>query len=508
MTHHIRQYHLHLALNGTEADGLTLHRQLAGLCAEHLLPALAQVLDRCAPPERHLTLDRLDIEAGPLSLDRLEQDAPAAIAQAVEKALREQTAQLRLAAPLGATDAHLKTGPQTVEESFFYFLNTGRLPWAFRLPEGQRLESAVLSAWAAMAGPAAIPGRVRALLGRALAAARVRQRLVWQFSGAFRETVLAALWPESLRMLEAIRTRLREAERGPAARDSDPAVGFEPLLWETVLAQVAGGGSATAAELVRETWLRLPPTARPPKLAQLLEQHWPGSTRPASPANAGTQATATAAGKPVAKAVRKTVGKAAAAAATAATANATAPGKPGPSQTEADEAAAESSADGYYLDNAGLVLLHPFLPRFFEGLGLTENNQLLQPDRALSLLHFLATGQPVAPEHELTLPKLLCAVPLPQPVAADVGLTIAETDEAEALLRAVVQHWTALRSTAPDALRGTFLARPGKLSRRPDGDWLLQVEPLSYDILLDQLPWGIAMIQLPWMPQLLRVEWS
>ena len=36
-------------------------------------------------------------------------------------------------------------------------------------------------------------------------------------------------------------------------------------------------------------------------------------------------------------------------------------------------------------------------------------------------------------------------------------------------------------------------------------DWLLQVEPMSYDILLDQLPWGISMIQLPWMPQLLRV---
>ena len=72
----------------------------------------------------------------------------------------------------------------------------------------------------------------------------------------------------------------------------------------------------------------------------------------------------------------------------------------------------------------------------------------------------------------------------------------------------MIQHWTALRSTSPDALRGTFLARPGKLSRRPDGDWLLQVEPLSYDILLDQLPWGISMIQLPWMPQMLRVEWN
>ena len=477
MTHHIQQYHLHLALNGTEADGLTLQRQLAGLCYEHLLPALEQVLDRCVPPDVHLSLDRLEIEAGTLSLDRLEQDAAAAITQAVEKALRKQTAQLRLATPLEATDLQLKTGLKTIEAAFFYFLNSGRLPWAFRLPEGQRLEQVVLSAWAAMAGPAAIPGRVRELLRRALTAANVRQRLVWQFSGAFREKVFAVFWPESLRMLEEIRATLRKAEEPLAAGDSAAATGFEPSLWETMLAQVASGSSATAAELVRETWHRLPPAARPSKLAPLLEQRWPGSTQPAFPAKA-TQSAANASGKT------------------------------GLPRTEALEAAAENSTDSYYLDNAGLVLLHPFLPRFFEGLGLLANNQLLQPERALGLLHFLATGQSVAPEHELTLPKLLCALPLSRPVAADVGLTIAETDEAEALLRAVIQHWTALRSTSPDALRGTFLARPGKLSRRPDGDWLLQVEPLSYDILLDQLPWGISMIQLPWMPQMLRVEWN
>ena len=477
MTHHIRQYHLHLVLNGTEADGLALQRQLAGLCSDHLLPALAQVLDRCAPPEVHLTLDRLEIDAGTLSLDRLEHDAAAAIAQAVEKILREKTARLRLAPPPAATDMQLKTGPQTIEEAFFYFLNTGRLPWAFRLPAGQQLEKVVLEAWAATA---IIPGRVRELLRRALASANVRQRLVGQFSVAFREKLLGVFWPECLQLVEAIRTTLREAVKTSAAQDLDAVAGFEALLWETVLGQVAGGTSATAAGLVREAWHRLPLAAHPPKLAQLLEQHWPGSTQQASKADLSSKAAAQ---------IHITKKEA--------------------RRAETPEATAENPAEGYYLDNAGLVLLHPFLPRFFEGLGLAENNQLLQPDRALALLHFLATGQPVAPEHKLTLPKLLCAVPLPQTSIADMGLTIAETDEADALLRAVVQHWTALRSTSPDALRGTFLARPGKLSRRPDGgDWLLQVELLSYDILLDQLPWGISMIQLPWMPQMVRVEWS
>jgi hypothetical protein len=42
---------------------------------------------------------------------------------------------------------------------------------------------------------------------------------------------------------------------------------------------------------------------------------------------------------------------------------------------------------------------------------------------------------------------------------------------------------------------------------REDGDWVLQVEANTADILLDQLPWGISMIKLPWMGMMLWVEW-
>ena len=86
-------------------------------------------------------------------------------------------------------------------------------------------------------------------------------------------------------------------------------------------------------------------------------------------------------------------------------------------------------------------------------------------------------------------------------------LSAAELEEAAALLEAVIQHWEALRNTSADGLRGTFLVRPGKVTLREDGDWWLQVESKSYDILLDQLPWGIGMIKLPWMQRMLRVEW-
>jgi hypothetical protein len=163
--------------------------------------------------------------------------------------------------------------------------------------------------------------------------------------------------------------------------------------------------------------------------------------------------------------------------------------------------------EGIFIDNAGLVLLHPFLLRFFNLLGIATEDELLQPERALCLLHYLVTGLTEAPEYELVLPKLLCGIPLSMPVPLIIKISESEKNEASAMLEAVISHWEALGNTSVDGLRGSFLVRPGKLSQKEDGDWLLQVESRTYDILLDQLPWGIAMIRIPWMKTMLWVEW-
>jgi len=173
-----------------------------------------------------------------------------------------------------------------------------------------------------------------------------------------------------------------------------------------------------------------------------------------------------------------------------------------------DEVVTKESAEGFYVDNAGLVLLHPFLPRFFDALGISIAEEIVQPERALVLLHYLATGQIKAPEYELVLPKIICQVPVSTPIHSDIEITETEISEASALLDAVIEHWDVLRNTTPDGLRGTFLLRPGKLTRKEDGDWLLQVESRTFDVLLEHLPWGISMIKLPWMKNMLWVEWS
>ena len=81
--------------------------------------------------------------------------------------------------------------------------------------------------------------------------------------------------------------------------------------------------------------------------------------------------------------------------------------------------------------------------------------------RALCLLHHLATGELTAPEHQLTLAKILCGVALDEPAESDVGLTDAEAAEAIAVLDAAIGHWGALGGTrsgraarrVPDAAR-------------------------------------------------------
>ena len=350
----------------------------------------------------------------------------------------------------------------------FIFYKTGSLPWSFRLPAEKTLEQVVVETW--QQEPESNPHWRSQIdtLRATLMSATIRQRLTRQFSPIFLGRLLARISPTAQAAINPILVVLKNVDV-----QADITILVERLLWETAFARTAVGAPITEKLLVRETWQHLPlPVASSNALKTELERHWPGALKKESTTRKQT------ANQP------RTMG----------------------TETKSDEQ--PDTIDGLYIDNAGLVLLHPFLPQFFEALGIADGHQLRQPDRALCLLHFLATGQSIAPEHALLLPKALCNIPIVTPVESDVTIAEVDKDEAMALLEAVVRHWEALRSTSPDGLRGTFLMRPGKLSLRNDGDWLLQVEARTYDILLDQLPWGISMIKLPWMEQILRVEWQ
>lgn len=161
------------------------------------------------------------------------------------------------------------------------------------------------------------------------------------------------------------------------------------------------------------------------------------------------------------------------------------------------------------LNNAGQVLVAPFLPRLFEMLKLTEAGKFLHfqaAERAVHLLQYIVNEQTNAPEYELTLNKVLCGIPTEAPISAGIDITQFERDTIQQMLTSIIAHWKILGSTSVTGLRTTFLQRQAWLRLGEEG-WQLQVHPGPFDMLLDHLPWSIALLKTSWMDQPLHVNW-
>ncbi|RDU97545.1 contractile injection system tape measure protein [Trinickia dinghuensis] len=162
-----------------------------------------------------------------------------------------------------------------------------------------------------------------------------------------------------------------------------------------------------------------------------------------------------------------------------------------------------------YVQNAGLVLLWPFLPRFFEMLHLVENDDFVDEvarSRAVYLLHYLACGEDDAPEDALTLNKFLCGMPLTRAPELVDPPREDEKDLARGLLYSVTQQWGKLNGTSIEGLQETFLRREGRLSVE-EKRATLTVEKKTVDILQESMPWSYSTIRAPWLAQVLFVKW-
>lgn len=485
-THIIRSQFFDVEFHGNEADALALQNRLFALCQGELGLALENVFDRCVPAKEHWIIDRLEVDAGslpPESLERLVE----AVTNGVERELGEwapriaSTHRSTLAdGPshsglrmdrVGATPPgtiQFRSDTQSLQEAFLYFLETGVLPWWFRLPAGKTLEDTILDGWQQSGSGDAQPEAFARALGQRMGSGFIRKRLVRQFSSDFLDTLLSAVPGNVTAAVREIFAELRN-QRMTVSMPRE----FSAQVWENAFVSTFAGRHASVATLIAASLKAMPSATRQDHslFFEQIESIWPQTdhgesklmdARPALPSDTA--------------------------------------------QARSDSSSRLDLKEGVFTNCAGVVLLHPFLPRFFEGLGICEKKDLLQPERALCLLHYLATGNRFAPEYDLLLPKVLCNVPPDAPVDSRIELTAAEEQEAAALLSAVIRHWEALGNCSDENLRGSFLTRPGKLSQR-DGEYLLQVETRSYDVLLDRLPWGLGLVQLPWMQKVLWVEW-
>ncbi|MFT4924935.1 MAG: hypothetical protein ACI8WB_001025 [Phenylobacterium sp.] len=164
----------------------------------------------------------------------------------------------------------------------------------------------------------------------------------------------------------------------------------------------------------------------------------------------------------------------------------------------------------FAVTGAGIVLLGPYLPRFFSHLDYLQadafkHSQLAR--RAVQVLHYLASGEQAEPQQPLVLFNLLCGL------AADdlplVGFELGDNErrQCQQLTTALTRHWPGMAAAKPATIRQRFLHRPGQLTRRKT-DWLLTPQPQLQDVLLQDLPWGVSHIYLPWMVTHLAIDWS
>jgi hypothetical protein len=169
----------------------------------------------------------------------------------------------------------------------------------------------------------------------------------------------------------------------------------------------------------------------------------------------------------------------------------------------------KKESESIYIQNAGLIILHPFLAELFTRVGLLAEKHwkdIFSQHTAVQVLEFLGSGKEDFPEFILSLNKILCGLDISEALEPVETLCPSIKSECGDLLEEVIRHWSILKNTSVETLRETFLQRNGKLTRVDKG-WLLHVEQKGVDVLLNSLPWGIGTIKLPWTEEKLHVEW-
>ena len=180
---------------------------------------------------------------------------------------------------------------------------------------------------------------------------------------------------------------------------------------------------------------------------------------------------------------------------------------------ELDSEQAESLSEAeprYFIKDAGLTLLHPFIVPFLQRVGLVKKGGFVSPEAQVEAVHLLRElAYPGHPHynHNLLMEKVLCGLSPFFTIPEDWEPTDKMKEESEALLKAVCEHWKPLSKSSANALRMSFLQREGSLELS-EGTWIIRVAGSAIDILLDELPWELSFIILPWNEKPILVEWQ
>jgi hypothetical protein len=497
-----------------------------------IVPLIDQLCTELSEPDRLYQIETLDLDLGVLNPEQLETEFVAKVNAALRQALVAQV-HAQTDEPDRPAENHKVTSQM---ELFAHFARTGSLPWWADATQPGLLEECLQNLLYA------VPESLQRLM-RALAQEPVSLRRLVAHYADESLALLAELFVPSLKAsFDDLRTLLEVLQRSEVAANRRPAqlrwsvwasllyvasmsgVQITALeqLYQAVLHRVAAELGVTLPTLLAalDPMLAKNQTTISPELYQALISLQQAS-RPPEASNAETLAEVLAqwltAGGSLADlpAIKKQLEAAGLSLAETTELTRLLGGQlpaamlSRSSEPSSPPAGSFSDTDELYIDNAGLVILWPFLEHFFARLDLLEDKQFRDDaarHRAVGLLQYLVTANIHFPEYHLPLNKVLCGMELTEVFDAGPPLSAAETEECSNLLTAVIQHAPILRSMSIRGFQGTFLLRQGVLRTR-DGAWLLQVEKEMHDIVLERFPWSWAWVKLPWMDGPLRVEW-
>lgn len=175
-----------------------------------------------------------------------------------------------------------------------------------------------------------------------------------------------------------------------------------------------------------------------------------------------------------------------------------------------EEKALQETEQTWIVENAGMVLLWPYLSPLFERMELLKGDHFVnesKQEQAVLLLEYFIWGQAREEGDGLVLNKVFCGLPITADISAPPAINDNVKNLTDGLLQAVINYWPALGDTSIDTFRESFLQRPGTIGQASTG-WDLKVEHRSYDVLLSQLPWSISLVNLPWLKQPIKVQWA
>ena len=508
------------------ADAFRFQQEVVVWAHDSLLPELGRIFASLPSSDELIRVDRLDLELsssdggnwGPEVLRKLRSELIAALMNRTRSARAAGSARVAV----DAMDEGVSVGRGFLD-TLVYYLETGVLPWSFAATSQSAFEEA-MQRWLTTSDI----GHFRPQVAQLLQTASVRSRFLTSFSQPLLRKTLTVffdvpeeVWEhawvdsEALRLSQWQEPLVGAPDVPPAPDRSNPrqAELFSPrqgpraipaiLLREFVDALAASSfaySERTEFEAVKSFLTRLVREERigAGKLRAIRFDSRSFQRARDAVLEAGSRSTVDS--KPVPPA------------------SSTAGSAPAPAAAEHRETPASTSrverrqrgnpaVEGIFIQNAGLVLLAPFLPTLLERAGVASDGALKHPGMAMALMHYLACGEESPAEFQVVLPKVLCGWEIEAPVDLPGTIPAVMKDEARQLLESAVGHWAILKDTSAAGLQEAFLSRAGKISLTTNDDWLLQVEQRPFDMLIQQLPWSFTLIKLSWMTRLLRTEW-